>query len=85
MGDLHVKVHCGSSHVRGRAKRYPYYVASLFDQKVTKAGKLVYKNTGIHTYPRRSMNLAIADAINLANEHQAIVHKGYGSLHNVEV
>lgn len=39
-----VKIHCGSAHVRGNARRYPYVVASLFIARITKDGRTVWEN-----------------------------------------
>lgn len=79
---LCVKVHCGSAHVSGSARRYPYYVASIFRSAVTADGRSVWKNTGTTTYPRRSMKLAIEDGKALAERNGAEFIDGYGSLHN---
>jgi hypothetical protein len=79
-----VKVHCGSAHVRGKARNYPYYVASLFKLKRAKDGHLYFVNTGISTYPRRSNLLATKDGIYLAANNDALFCPGYGSLHNTK-
>lgn len=77
-----VKVHCGSAHVRGQARSYRYFVASLFVTRQTKGGSLVWANTGRSTHPRRSRRLAEADGRELARHHAATFTEGYGSLHN---
>lgn len=80
-----VKVHCGSSHVKGNARNYRYYVASLFVEKKTKQGKSIWVNVGETTYPRRSYSLAESDGMSLANQNNAQFIFGYGSLHNKEI
>jgi len=77
-----VKVHCGSAHVRGKARLYPYYISSLFTIYTNYLGELKYKNTGISSYPRRSYKLCKKDAETLAKKHKATFLEGYGSLHN---
>ena len=80
---LVVKVHNGNAHVKGRARCYKYYVASLFIPVQTKGGYWIYKNSGIHTYPRRSLRLAIQDGEKLAKKYPICKFvDGYGSLHN---
>lgn len=49
-----VKVHCGSSHVKGRARSYPYYVASPFSARITKRKHIIYENKGLVCGPFRS-------------------------------
>ena len=77
-----VKVHCGSAHVRGAAKNYRYYVASLFKIRKTKDGRLIFVNSGKTTHPRRSINLCKEDGLELAEKYGAAFMGGYGSLHN---
>lgn len=79
-----VKVHCGSSHVKGKARKYPYFLASLFEAVSGKAGYR-WINSGKTTLPRRSQKLAEADGRALAEAHGAEFVKGYGSLHNKPV
>jgi len=80
---LKVAVHCGSGYVKGKARNFPYYVASLFIPRKKKNGAWIYVNSGIHTYPRRSSTLCYEDAEKLAKEYPmcSVIH-GYGSLHN---
>jgi hypothetical protein len=80
-----VKIHCGSAHVHGKAKQYPYVVASLFYSRLTKKGKMIWYNTGKNTAPRRSLKLCKADAEEFARSQLAMFIDGYGSLHNTEV
>ena len=77
-----VKVHCGSAHVKGKARKYPYFIASLFESRVNARGEVIWVNTGKFTSPRRSFKLATEDAKVLAQEHAAVFLEGYGSLHN---
>ncbi len=80
-----VRVHCGAAHVSGRARRYKYVVASLFVPKKRKAdGHWVYVNSGVSTQPRRSRVACDRDAQQLADDHDAVLMGGYGSLHNQE-
>ena len=80
-----VKVHCGSAHVSGKMRRYPYYVASLFQEYKSSNGRELYSNAKISTSPRRSMKKAIKDGQELAKQYEAIFISGYGSLHNQPV
>lgn len=87
---LMIKPHCGSHHVRGKAKAFPYYVCSVFKQHKCKNGKIVWKNTGHSTYPRRSFGLCVQDGYELAKEYEKSgkeidVDDRYGSLHNQPV
>lgn len=77
-----VKVHCGSAHVKGKARNYKYYVSSLFKLRKTKDGRLIFQNTGVSTHPRRSYDFCIEDGLRLAEEWDAVFAFGYGSLHN---
>lgn len=77
-----VKVHCGSAHVKGNARKYRYYVASLFVVHVTSDGRRVWRNSGNSTFPRRSLDLCRKDAKAFALIHGAMYIPGYGSLHN---
>jgi hypothetical protein len=88
MGDImtthnrYVRVHCGSAHVKGRARMYRYYIASLFTPVLDGKGRVYYHNAGISTEPRRSRKLVDQDATRLAQRFNARVIPGYGSLHN---
>ena len=77
-----VRVHCGSQFVQGKARGYRYYVASLFVAYKAKNGRLLWRNSGIHTHPRRSRRLAANDGQELAQQHGVSFLPGYGSLHN---
>ncbi len=80
---LKVKVHCGSGHVQGRARQFPYFVSSLFVPYKTKAGHWVYRNSGVTTHPRRSIKLCEQDGKELAEKFpMCSFEAGYGSLHN---
>lgn len=79
---LAVKVHSGSAHVRGAARNYPYYVASLFEAVTHDSGKQTWRNTGVHVGPFRSARKAAALGEALAAERGAEFVAGYGSLHN---
>lgn len=80
-----VKVHCGSAHVRGIARRYPYYVASLFHVALTTDGRAIYRNSGECVGPFRSQEKAARLGKELAEQHEATFCPGYGSLHNAPV
>lgn len=80
-----VKVHCGSAHVKGKAREYAYFVASVFETHETKEGSLIWINTGISTNPRRSFSKAEREGRELASEHGCDFKSGYGSLHNKKV
>ncbi len=77
-----VKMHCGSAHVKGKAKQYRYYICSVFRLKRTKTRKLIWVNTGENTYPRRSPRLCSLDGKELARHKGCMFVEGYGSLHN---
>lgn len=78
---LAVKVHSGSAHVRGKARNYPYFVASLFEAATGATGKQYWVNTGIHVGPFRSAKKAARAGERLAGERGAEFMGGYGSLH----
>lgn len=77
-----VKIHCGSAFVRGKARRYPYFVASLFVKQQNKDGSWRWVNSGCTTTPRRSIRVTWEDAQRLAKRRGATFMGGYGSLHN---
>lgn len=86
MSPLKVTVHCGSAHVKGKARNFSYYIASLFIPRKTSSGKWIYNNSGIHTKPRRSFNLCVNDAKDLVSKFPMCEFvEGYGSLHNKEI
>lgn len=86
MGEkLAVRVHCGSAHVKGKARSYAYFVASIFKTKTTWDGRLIWVNTGINTKPRRSMEKCEREGQDLAQVIDAMFIEGYGSLHNQKV
>lgn len=74
----------GSGYVRGTAKQWTYHVACLFEFARLKNGRFAWKNTGIHTRPRRSVRLCEEDAEQLAELYDCEVESSYGSLHNHE-
>lgn len=78
-----VKVHGGAAYVRGKARKYPYFVASLFVKRQSANGQWRWVNSGIHTRPRRSLKLAESDGAWLAKRRGATLVEGFGSLHNV--
>lgn len=80
-----VKVHSGSAHVASKARKYPYYIASLFDEYSTNDGKKLYYNVKINTPPRRSFKKASEEGKQLAKQYCAQFIDGYGSLHNQPV
>ena len=80
-----VKVHCGSGYVRGSARKWRYYVASLFFSRKTKDDRLIWYNSGEVTHPRRSLVLAQEDGRKLARTYDAMYEPGYGSLHNQSI
>ncbi len=82
--------HCGSAFVKGKARKYRYFIASVFSIKKCKSGKFVWYNIGKHTYPRRSFKLCLDDAIELSNKYKELgldteVIMKYGSWHNKKV
>ena len=77
-----VRVHCGSAHVRGRARKYSYYIASLFLPRMAKNGKLIYYNAAKLAGPFRSQLKTEREARRCAMDKRAIFVEGYGSLHN---
>lgn len=83
---MRVKVHSGSGHVRGNARRYRYYVASLFEPVPAKGDKsgerYVWRNTGQHVGPFTSLAKTEREARKWAEEIGATFEPGYGSLHN---
>ena len=81
-----VRVCCGSAYVKGAARQYRYVVAKLFVPAPRKRdGVLTYRSTGIVTGPFRSEKKACAAARELAQQHNAVVLDGYGTLHNQRV
>lgn len=82
---LAVKVHCGSAHVKGTARKYSYFVASLFESFCSTAGKILWRNTGASTAAFRSMAKAEREGRALASQRGAIFVEGYGSLHHQSV
>ena len=60
-------------------------VASLFVAEPKKNGEYVYKNTGVHTQPFRSLNKAKKHGRSMALGGNAVFIDGYGSLHNKPV
>lgn len=83
---LKVSIHSGSAHVKGKARNFPYHVASLFIPRMTRDGRWIYHNSGITTYPRRSVNVCEKDARELASKYPMCEFVGnIGSLHNVEI
>lgn len=80
-----VKVHCGSQHVASKARKYSYYIASIFDEYITNEGRRLYYNLKINTPPRRSFKKATIEGQQLARQYGAKFIDGYGSLHNQPV
>lgn len=76
-----VSTHSGSAYVKGKARRYSYWVASVFETKNLKNGKTVFVNTGIHTHPRRSITLCVEDGRELAKENNCSFIDKRRSLH----
>ncbi len=85
MNQFAVKVHCGNGYVKGSATKWHYFIASLFGQKITKDKRVIWYNTGTHTYPRRSKKLAEQDGKELAKKWGVNFIDDYGSLHNKPV
>jgi hypothetical protein len=77
-----VKVHCGSSHVHGKARNYPYYVASKFFARKSKAGRVIYENKGVVCGPFRGYKKCTTLAKDYVTTHNCVFIDGYGSLHN---
>lgn len=82
---MKVKVHCGSGAVCGRARHYPYFIASLFKPSTLKDGTLIYKNSGMVVGPYRSIEKTKREAQQYANLHGYTFVDGYGSLHNQRI
>ncbi len=80
-----VRVHCGSAYVRGKARKYAYYIAQVFRPTQRKDGIITLRSTGIVVGPYRSFQKATREGRELAREHQAIFVDGYGSLHGKAV
>lgn len=79
-----IRIHCGSSLVKGPARKYSYFVASLFESRTTKKGKVVFKNSGLVAGPFRSLRKTEKEAIDWCENNSIEFVKGYGSLHNKE-
>lgn len=79
---LVVRLHGGQHHVRGRARRYWYHVASLFEDVVTGKGHHRWRNTGVFVEPFRSYRKTVRAGRALARARGADFMAGYGSLHN---
>lgn len=82
---LAVKVHSGSAHVRGKARNYPYFVASLFEAVTGAAGQQYWVNTGVCVGPFRSARKTADAGRRLAEERGAEFLNGFGSLHHQPV
>lgn len=80
-----VKVHCGSAYVKGEARKYAYFIASLFTEYRTVDGRTIWRKTKVVVGPRRSKKMVEELARAAAVEECATFVPGYGSLHNVEI
>jgi hypothetical protein len=80
-----IKLHCGNGHTRGKAKRYHYLICSVFAQRLTKKGKLIWYNTGKHIGPMRGKKKILKEAKAYAIKENMQFSNSYGSLHNSEV
>ena len=74
-----------SAHVRGRARRYPYFIAQLFVARPRVRGGVTYRATGVVAGPYRSRAKAERGGRRLAGEHHATFRPGFGSLHGCPV
>jgi len=81
-----VRIHCGSAHVKGRARQWRYLVASLFVARPrARDGVLIWFNSGFSTAAYRGEGIANRAAAALAARHGATLLPGYGSLHHTPV
>jgi hypothetical protein len=55
--------------VKGSASRWPYFQAALYETRARKDGVVTWRYLSHHATPRRSPQLAEADARTLATEH----------------
>jgi len=80
-----LKIHCGNGFTRGRARNWFYVVASVFAQRITQEGRLIWANTGERLGPYRSLTKLRKEARVYAGEHGYEFDDSYGSLHNQSV
>lgn len=80
-----IKIHCGNGLTRGKARGYPYVVASVFGQRMTCKGRLIWYNTGERIGPMRGLKKLIKISKKYANENNLMFSEKYGSYHNMEV
>lgn len=80
-----VKVCSGSSFVRGWARKYPYFIARLFEGHRREDGVWTYRPTKIYVGPYRSQAKAEREGRKLATEENAAFVEGYGSLSDTPV
>lgn len=80
-----VKVCSGSGLVRGSARKYPYFIARLFEGHRREDGVWIYQPAKTYVGPYRSQAKAEREGKELAAEEGAIFVEGYGSLNNMEV
>ena len=80
-----VKVCCGSAHVKGTARKYPYYIAQVFEPQPRKDGIVTFRSTGRVVGPFRSQEKAEREGRALAEREHAEFVPGYGSLHGKPV
>lgn len=76
-----VRVACGSAHVRGNARKWQYFIATVFVPKTRKDGVTTYRAAGVVAGPNRSFEKTIREAKEAAAKHDADYVEGYGSLH----
>lgn len=83
---MRVKVHTAGNRVKGRARRYPYYVASLFEPVSAKGDdtgeRFVWRNTGRYVGPFTSLAKTEREGKAWAEELGVDFAPGIGSLHN---
>ena len=77
-----IRLHGGGAHIKGKASRWTYHVASLFETKLLKSGKTVWVNTGQYVGPFLSKEKTRREASDWAAQLNCRLIEGYGSLHN---
>ena len=80
-----IKIHCGNGYTRGKAKRWHYFAASVFEQRLTRAGKLIWVNSGERIGPMRGLKKLCRQVRAEAIKQGIPFDLSYGSLNNKEV
>ena len=83
--DKLIKIHCGNGYTRGKTKQWHYFVASVFEQHLTRTRKLIWVNSGERIGPTRGLKKLRRQVREEAVKQGIRFDLSYGSLHNKEV